>query len=197
MVRTGVLQHLSEPGAHPVHDASQTGFRIISGEIPATDSRVSLSAWALVFKDTQLTNANYQQVVLTLGAVGADGLILAPLDGVPGDRFGSMSERPGLSGDLINVWVTSYANSGDERGAVLARLHGTLLQLLAIDPFVAKVERGPVRMVERISERMASRERDLPLPPEADTMSRLPVLTDTYAWLEQSRIEVNRYWVQN
>ena len=174
-------------------DATQFGHRKISGNIPSSGTNVTILAWALVFTDDTTAYDHYENIGRQLDTVGADGLIPEPIANIAGVRFGNMSERTGPFGDLTTIWVSSRADGGAERGAVLTRTAGALVQALTVDPYVALNIDRPTYLLESISIRMAYREQDLQLPPASDTMSRLPMLVDLFGLLTDARIDFNRY----
>ncbi len=193
MFRASSLRQTDRALFDPAIGASRIGYREISGYIPATGDRVSLTAWAIVFSDDTQATERYEQIVGLLGDVGADGLIRQSIDGVPGERFGNMSERSDLFGDFTTIWVTSNEGSGEEHGAVLVSVGGPLVQILATDLYAAQGQARAVYVIEAVARRMVARERDMLLPPESDTMSRLPILVDLYELFENASIGTNRY----
>lgn len=177
----------------PTEGSSQFGYREISGDIPGTDSQVSLLAWAIVFREESGSLDSYRHIEQLLNSVGADGLVHLPISGIVGDRFGNMSERTDSIGEYTTIWVSALSGGGEERGAVLASLKGVMVQLIATSPYIATERDRAVYLVEHLAINIEARESDLSLTPENDTMSRLPKLGDVAGLLENASITINRY----
>ena len=190
-----LLQQSTVSVFDPAQDASQVGYREISGDVPSTGDRVFLWCWASVFDEPIKANSRYRDLVDALGKVDGEGLATTTLPHYRADRFGNMSERTDSIGDFTTIWVTATSGAGEDRGAILAAVNDALLHLLALSPYDAQQNDRAVGSLERLASSMDARQSDLTLAPWADTMSRLPILQDLDGILENSRIEFNRYAV--
>lgn len=193
MFPDSVLQRTSIADYDATSGSARVGYRVIAGDVATASSRVTFTAWAVVFPEADLAMLRYMEICTLLGEVAADGMILTPLAGVQGSSFGNMSERTDLIDERAITWVSSPGGDSDDRGAVLASTGGDLVRLLATSTYKAKGSDRAVNLLEAVAERMAARENDLKLPPAGDTMSRLPILLDTYALMTNTAIEANRY----
>lgn len=177
----------------PTIDVPQAAYREISGDLPSTGVPIALRAWALVFDGAPRSLVRYRYIENLLNNVGADGLIAVPLEGITGDRFGNMSARTDLLGEIATIWVTATADGSEARGAVLAGLTGEVVHLLSLDPYAAAGGDRAVYLLETIAMNMAARQSELLRTAADDTMSRLPLVGDAADRLDNAMVGVNWY----
>lgn len=178
----------------PTEGSAQIGYREISGDLPSTGERITLRAWAIVFALAPSSRHHYRLIEELLGTVDGNARPIARLADIRANRFGNMSERTDLLGEYSTLWVTSLADDGEARGAVLAVLNGVMVQIIATDPYIAADVDRAAYVIERTAMNMADREAELTLPPENDTKARLPILNDVNDSLENASIGINQYY---
>lgn len=107
-----------------------------------------------------------------------------------------MSERTDLLGERATIWVSSYEDDGDARGAVLIGSDAELVHIIAIDPYPTAGTERAVYVIEHIAMRMSNRLQKLTLSVSGDTMPRLPLVADVAEGLDNAHITVSRYGLQ-
>ena len=177
----------------PTIDVPQAAYREISGDLPSTGVPIALRAWVLVFDGAPRSLVRYRYIENLLNNVGADGLISVPIEGITGDRFGNMSARTDLLGEIATIWVTATADGSDARGAVLAGLNGEAVHLVSLDPYAAAGGDRAVYLLETIAMNMAARQSELLRTAADDTMSRLPLVDDAADRLDNAMVGVSWY----
>lgn len=178
----------------PTGGSSQVGYREISGDVPSTGERITLRAWAIIFALEPSSRHHYRLMEELLGTVDGNARPVARLSDIRANRLGNLSERTDLLGDYSTLWVTSLADRGEARGAILASLNGVMIQIIATEPYIAADVDRAVYVIERTAMNMANREEKLTLPPENDTKARLPILDDVKGLLENTSIGANQYY---
>ncbi len=188
-----LLRQSSQIAFDPAQGASRAEYREIHGDLISSGERVMLHCWAIVFDHELLAQSRYDVIVALLGEVRGDARALIRLTDAPVDRFGNLSERDDLIGELATIWVTANQSQDPARGAVLLSVDTTLVHLIVIDPYLATGHERAVRIVEQLARAMAQRQAEIMLPPGADTMARLPILADLGDSLENTKVGINRY----
>lgn len=177
----------------PTEGASQIGYREIAGDLPSTDERLVLKAWAIVFALQPQAISRYQLLTELLESVNSHGLAAVRLATIAADRLGNMSERTDLLGDAATIWVTALADDDASRGAILIALDDIVVHILAISPYQADGDERAVYFLERVALSMSPRLDELRFPAWGDTMSRLPILGDIGDALLNTRVGINTY----
>lgn len=196
---SGNFWHASDP----VFDATVGAFHIGHREITATMADVSATitilAWAIGFDGRSGAAVRYEDIKSILGNVGGDGLTAIHLAGIEGNQFGSMSERNDLLGEAACIWISATSDGDDRRGAVLAALDGTLVQLLTVVPYEKSAPLRSTYLLDAIAVNMEARSSDgftSVEPNRAQVMDRLPALDDLPHVLQDGAIHTETYRVK-
>ena len=195
-ISPGNSWHVSTPEFELSTGAIQVGYREITANMVGVPDPIRLMAWAIGFDGRSGAAVRYEDVKSVLGAVGGDGLAAIRLTGIEGQRFGSMSERTDLLGEVACTWISSTTDRPDGRGAVLAAHDDALVQILTVMPYSQTAPLRSTYLLDDIATTMEQRSSDRFTriePDRASVMDRLPALDDLPLVLQEAMIVAETY----